>query len=257
MSAIRIPSWLVQEASGAAAFFIPHVESLPSLSVSTTPASFAIEFTVPATRSVEDVERRERLRRFVSDNARPFWRETGPCSIEHTWTLSPDDLYTAQFILAATAYRAPEIQPIGHLAAGLVKDQLRYDASIAADLASRIRHKVKEDWLIENAWQIYRKAHDSLPDSLSDVAGIIDGLADFQNRYAEKSRPAGPRIAVVQQPSSERAHTRSVVIQIGKVCRDYFREPMHAVVAGLAGLALDRPVSKRYAREVLRSAGVG
>jgi hypothetical protein len=35
-------------------------------------------------------------------------------------------------------------------------------------------------------------------------------------------RPYGPRLEVVQQPDSEKALRRSVILRIGGICREYF-----------------------------------
>jgi len=229
----KIPSWLVQEAPGAAAVFGSRVAAVNPIGC-------------------------KRIRRLVSKAARPAWRETGAHSTWRTWELSEDDLYKAQMILAETAYTAPDRDPIGQEVADQVKDQLRHDGSLAVDLADRIRGEAKRDPLIENFWRNYcgNRPDNPLPASLSEFTRALDALGDFLNRYADESKPAGPRIAVVQNPSSERARDRAVIIQIGTVCRDHFQQPMHEPVAILAGLALDRPISKRYAREVLRNAGV-
>jgi hypothetical protein len=236
MSAIEIPSWIFQEAPGAAVM-------LGSLA-----------------GSAEDNEHRERIRRLVSNAAEPAWRDTGLCSskaysAKQRQRLPEDALYTAQSILAYTAYVAPDIPAIGHLESDQAKSRLRNGGTLAADLANKIREITQRDDLIENFWQFYRRSQDDgrqFSASLSELPGTLDGLVDFLRWYEDKSRPAGPRISVVQQPQSELARNRTVIIRIGRICRNYFHQPMYGTVTILAGLTLNCSLNKRTVIDILR-----
>ena len=239
----EIPSWLHQVAPGAAA----------ALSSISSPRKPLFE------------PNRERLKRLINDDAEEVWRDTGTKSDKWKWDLSEDELYIAQYILAAKTYKAPDIPPIGHLEAERVKVWLTTVGTDATELANKIRKALAYDLIIDMYWQHYRAARpddkffQGLPDSLSEIARAFDYIGDFFDHAATIHRPEGPRLTVVQQPDSERALKRAVIHRIGNICRSYFRQPMYSVVARLANLTLGcDDITDKLVREVLRNPwGVG
>ena len=115
----------------------------------------------------------------------------------------------------------------------------------------------------EAYWRIYRAnrqndefLRDVIPDNLVGIAKALDYLSDFYKRVADPDsgiRPGGPRLAVVQQPDSEKSLKRAVVIHIGGICRNHFRAPMYSTVTTLANLTLGcDDITQRTVREILR-----
>jgi hypothetical protein len=184
---------------------------------------------------------RDRFKRLVSDNAEPAWRDTGTKS-KRKWSLSEDELYTGQFLLASVTYRVPDFLPIGHLKAGQSKARLIEIGTGATKLANEIRKVREDDQLVEAYLQRYRNNRwddeflQRLPNCLSDIAKALDYIGNFFESAASIHKPDGPRLTVVQQPDSAQALKRTVILHIGGICRDYYRAPMYSTIARLASL---------------------
>ncbi len=93
--------------------------------------------------------------------------------------------------------------------------------------------------------------------SFSGLGKALDYVVDFLDKRAAHPdiRPEGPRIRVVQQPGSEQALKRTVILRIGRVCHDHFRRPMYSVVDTLARLTLgctadDMPAARGVLQEL-------
>jgi hypothetical protein len=228
-----IPSWMEQEAPGAA------------------------EAARLIWRENLSEAQRQRLCRLTSDT-RLAWRETR--RKHRSKNLLPDDvLWNAHLHLLSTAFSAAEFSPIGEAEVAGRRAAL---AEIGAQLTKATSNfrKIAGDAQLSDLWRLYRmkEGTDPLTAVLSDdphsIAAVLERVCDFFNRASIAYRPGGPA-PPVGKPGDREALKTTVIRAITRECQSWFGTPMHSTVATLANASLNRAdIVRDTVRGSLRSA---